>query len=221
MNKVFTREAEKLKELLLRQAGEVESRLSRVLQGVDSASTPELSALIALDNELDEREVVIEEECLKILALHQPVAKDLRFVIAILKINNDLERIGDIVANIADRGIRLTAFPRVDILNKIFTMGNLVGKMLKEGLDAFISQDLTKAKKIVESDDTVDALNREIVQAVIHRVKTPEQVACVEALILVKSMARDIERIGDHAANIAEDVAYLADGTIIRHKEIQ
>jgi len=218
MNRVFIRETEKLKEALLRQAGEVESRLTSVLKGVETRDAEDLATLIDLDHEIDTREVVIEEDCLKILALHQPVARDLRFVIAILKINNDLERIGDVIVNIADRGIRLATFPTPDILGKALEMGTLAGTMLSDSINALVTLDLALAKNVIERDDSVDRLNHEVVQTVINRVKTPENAGSVEALILVKSMARDIERIGDHATNIAEDVAYLVDGTIIRHK---
>ena len=110
MNMVFARENEKLKEWILRLAGEVESRVSEVLKAVRDRDKEALLTLVELDSEIDEREVQIEEECLKILALHQPVARDLRFVVAVLKINNDLERIGDIVVNIEDRGLRLADF---------------------------------------------------------------------------------------------------------------
>jgi len=221
MNMIFARENEKLKEAILRLAGEVEMRLADVLNAVERRDKEALLTWMELDSEIDEKEVQIEEECLKILALHQPVARDLRFVIAVLKINNDLERIGDIVVNIAERGVRLAAFPLSDLQDRIMRMGRLGREMLKDSLDALIALDVKKAVDVINRDDEVDALNVEVIQGVIARA-TPENTgAMTESLILIHSVARDLERIGDHATNIAEDVAYLVDGTIIRHKRAQ
>ena len=218
MNMIFARENEKLKESILRLAGEVEMRLTEVLKAMERRDKEALLLWMELDTELDEREVQIEEECLKILALHQPVARDLRFVIAVLKINNDLERIGDIVVNIADRGVRLAAFPATDLQERIMLMGRLGREMLKDSLDALIALDVRKAVGVIARDDEVDRLNVEIINGVIARAATDNGGAMIESLILIHSVARDLERIGDHATNIAEDVAYLVDGTIIRHK---
>jgi phosphate transport system protein len=221
MNMIFARENELLKEAILRLAGEVEMRLAEVLKAVERRDKEALLSWMERDSEIDEREVQIEEECLKILALHQPVARDLRFVIAVLKINNDLERIGDIVVNIADRGVRLTAFPVVDLQEKIMLMGRLGREMLKESLDALIALDVRKAVAVIARDDEVDRLNVEVISGVVSRAAPENTGAMTESLILIHSIARDLERIGDHATNIAEDVAYLADGTIIRHKHAQ
>jgi phosphate transport system protein len=218
MNMIFARENEKLKESILRLAGEVELRLSDVLKAVEKRDKETLLTLMELDCEIDEREVQIEEECLKILALHQPVARDLRFVIAVLKINNDLERIGDIVVNIADRGVRLAAFPVSDLQEKIMRMGRIAREMLKDSLDALIALDVRKAAEVIGRDDEVDRLNTEVIEGVIARATPANTGAMTESLILIHSVARDLERIGDHATNIAEDVAYLVDGTIVRHK---
>jgi len=218
MNMIFARENEKLKESVLRLAGEVEMRLSDVLKAVEKRDKETLLTLMELDCEIDEREVQIEEECLKILALHQPVARDLRFVIAVLKINNDLERIGDIVVNIADRGVRLAAFPVSELQEKIMRMGRIAREMLKDSLDALIALDVRKAAEVIGRDDEVDRLNTEVIEGVIARATPANTGAMTESLILIHSVARDLERIGDHATNIAEDVAYLVDGTIVRHK---
>ncbi len=221
MNLIFARESEMLKESVLRLAGEVEWRLTEVLKATEQRDKESLLAWMERDNEIDEREVVIEEECLKILALHQPVARDLRFVVAVLKINNDLERIGDIVANIADRGVRLTAFPVTAFQNKIMRMGQVTREMLKASIDALVALDVKKAVAVIARDDEVDRLNVEVIQAVIAQATPGNSGAMTEALILTHSIARDLERIGDHATNIAEDVAYLVDGTIIRHKSVR
>ncbi len=221
MNMIFKRESEMLKESVLRLAGEVELRLTEVLKAIEHRDKEALRTLIDKDSDIDEREVQIEEECLKILALHQPVARDLRFVIAVLKINNDLERIGDIVVNIADRGIRLAAFPVSDLQEKTMLMGRIAREMLKNSLDALISLDIRKAGEVIVRDEEVDQLNVEIINGVIARATPANTGATTESLILIHSVARDLERIGDHATNIAEDVAYLVDGSIIRHKHPQ
>jgi phosphate transport system protein len=218
MNLVFAREHDFLKDEILDLAREVENRLGDVLRAISLREKETLEYLMEADSEIDEQEVKIEEECLKILALHQPVARDLRFVVAILKINNDLERIGDIVANIADRGKRLSVFETPALLSKVIEMGKRAQSMLKESIYALVSLDVKTAHEVIQEDDSVDRLNVEIIKGVIQEIpasKTPE------ALLLIHSMARDIERIGDHATNIAEDVAYLVDGTIIRHVKVE
>jgi len=218
MNLVFAREHDYLKAEILRLAREVENRLGDVLRAISLREKETLEYLMEADSELDEQEVKIEEECLKVLALHQPVARDLRFVVAILKINNDLERIGDIVANIADRGIRLSVYETPKLMEKILVMGKRAQNMLKESIYALVSLDVKTAHEVIQEDDVVDRLNVEVIKGVIQEIastKTPE------ALLLIHSMARDLERIGDHATNIAEDVAYLVDGTIIRHVRLE
>lgn len=221
MNLIFARERELLKENVLRLAGEVECRLAEVLKATDQRDTERLLMWMDRDDEIDEDEVLIEEECLKILALHQPVARDLRFVVAVLKLNNDLERIGDIVVNIADRGMRLAAFPVTGLQDKVMRMGRLAREMLKGSLDALIALDVQKAEAVIARDDEVDRLNVEVINAVIAQATPGNTGAMTESLILIHSIARDLERIGDHATNIAEDVAYLVDGTIIRHKSVR
>jgi phosphate transport system protein len=218
---IFERETGRLKEDILRLAGEVEQRLRGVLRDLEAREREPLLAWIARDEEIDAREVQIEEECLKLLALHQPVARDLRFVIAVLKINNDLERIGDIVVNIAERGVRLAAFPVSDLQGALMRMGRLAGAMLTDSIDALIDRDVAKAKAVIARDDEVDRLNDEVIREVVSRATQEQAGARIEALILIHGVARDLERVGDHATNIAEDVAYLADGTIIRHVHAQ
>ena len=218
MNVIFMRESDHLKESVLRLAGEVEMRLAEVLKAIGRRDTEALQGWVERDTEIDEREVLIEEECLKILALHQPVARDLRFVVAVLKINNDLERIGDIVVNIAEKGIRLVAFPATPQQEKCMLMGRLACAMLKGSLDALIALDAAKAMDVIRSDDAVDRLKAEVIASVVAQSAAADTGAATEPLILANGVARDLERIGDHATNIAEDVAYLVDGTIIRHK---
>lgn len=221
MNRIFARESEQMKDAILRLAGEVEMRLTEVLAATEKRDRAALRNWMERDTEIDEREVQIEEECLKVLALHQPVARDLRFVVAVLKINNDLERIGDMVVNIADRGLRLTAFPVMTQQAMLMRMGRIVREMLGQSLDALVTLDADKAAAVIARDDEVDRLNAEVIESVIAQATGVGNGAVTEALILTHSIARDLERIGDHATNIAEDVGYLVDGTILRHRNRQ
>ena len=215
MNKIFTRELDGLKESILMLAAEIENRMETVFLAISNHENQQLVKIMEADREIDAREVEIEEECLKVLALHQPVARDLRFVVAVMKINNDLERVADILVNIADRGCRLEKYRECDLMEKIRAMGNLAMEMLRESLACLISLDVNKAVALIKRDDELDAMNVDVIKSVISRAENATDE--VGALFLFHSMARDIERIGDHATNIAEDVAYLADGWIIRH----
>lgn len=220
MNIIFKRETEALKDDLMRMAGEIEMRLALVLKAIESRDTDTLQEWMVRDDEIDEKEVQIEEECLKLLALHQPVARDLRFIVAVMKINNDLERIGDIVVNIAGRGIKLLAFPGMSVIDEVFQMGHLVKTMLRECLDSLIDFDVTKANTVIGRDEKLDSLNREVIKTVVKLAADGTAGATVESLIQIYTISRYLERIGDHITNIAEDVAYLVDGTIIRHQRL-
>jgi phosphate transport system protein len=161
-------------------------------------------------------EVGVEEDCLKILALHQPVAIDLRFIVAVLKINNDLERIGDLAVNIAERSAFLSKHPPVGLSLGLIEMVDKVQDMLKHSLDALIGLSSGLAQEVCASDDAVDAMNRQMyikIQDAIR--KNPEQ---LESLIHLLSVSRHLERIADHATNIAEDVIYMVEGQIARHR---
>lgn len=172
--------------------------------------------VIEQDTKLDEMEVELEESCLKILALHQPVAVDLRFIVAALKINNELERVGDLAVNIAERALFLATVPKVDISFDFVGMAAKVQEMLKNSLDALVNFNLTLAQQVCQDDDDVDAMNRQmyiLMQEAIHQ--HPDQ---TEALIHLLSASRHLERIADHATNISEDVIYMIQGEVVRHR---
>lgn len=208
-------ELEKLKTNLLSLSSEVERALNKAVLSVRNGDTALAKEVLDADNLIDQREVEVEEQCLAILALHQPVAKDLRFVIAVLKINNDLERIGDLAVNISERTIYLKKQPPIPIPFDFVNMSQKAVTMLKKSLDAFINMDLKLAHVVWESDDEIDEMNRQVYDKVYSGVKKdPEQ---VEALIHYLSISRHLERIGDYATNICEDVIYMAEGRIVRH----
>ena len=161
-------------------------------------------------------EVDVEEECLKVLALHQPVATDLRFIVSILKINNDLERIGDLAVNIAERAEFVSRELQITVPFDLRRMSLLAQSMVKRSLDALIERDAGLAYEVCASDEEVDAINRDIYPEAGSLFRaSPEQ---VEVLMHYFTAARQLERISDHATNIAEDVIYMLNGEIVRHQ---
>lgn len=168
------------------------------------------------DEEIDTTEVIIEEDCLKILALHQPVASDLRFLISVLKINNDLERIGDMAVNIAERADYLADTCAEDPPIDIRPMCQKTQEMLRRSLDALVNLDADMARSVLAQDDEVDELNRANYAAIQDRIRSnPDQ---IEPLMHYLAVSRHLERIADHATNIAEDVIYMVAGEIVRHR---
>ena len=167
------------------------------------------------DREIDRAEIDLEEECLKILALYQPVATDLRFIVAVLKINNDLERIGDLAGNIAEQVGKRCTMEYGDPPFDADSMAERVIAMVKHSLDSLIRLDPALARSVLCADDEVDeakfAIQRKVAEAIQAQ---PSRTACLLQVLLV---ARHLERIADHATNIAEDVVYLTEGEIIRH----
>ena len=204
-----------LKRLILHLGTDVEESVRLSVQSLTERKFDQAKQVIEADYEIDQREVFVEEECLKILALHQPVANDLRLIIAILKINNDLERIGDLSVNIAERAVYLATESRVELPFDMQNMAEKVRSMLKRSLDSLVNRDENLARQVCQDDDEVDDLNREMYKCVEHAIrKDPEN---LNSYIQLLSASRYLERMADHATNIAEDVIYLVTGEIIRH----
>lgn len=170
------------------------------------------------DAEVDRQEVEMEEDCLKVLALHQPVAKDLRFVAAVLKINNDLERVGDLAANIAACVTFLEDAQPVPVPSDLKPMGEAARRMLRESLDSFVKQDVPLARQVRKDDERVDRYHREITKRMREVIR--EDPSKVDAAFNLISVSRNLERIADHATNVAEDVIYLVEGEIVRHPAV-
>ncbi len=212
---IFLHEIEHLKERVLRLSIDIEDRLRKALQAVAIRDVALAESVICGDEEIDRREVEIEEECLKLLALHQPVASDLRFLIAALKVNNDLERIGDLAVNIAERARLLAAAPSPGIGLPLDRMGVLAIGMLRKVFQAFMDHDSRQAAEVVASDDEVDNMNRAMIATVVGRIRSGDP--SPEALLLLLGVSRELERVGDHASNIAEDLIYMFQGEIVRH----
>jgi phosphate transport system protein len=211
----FQREIEKLKSKLLHLCALVEDGLRRAVESLESRDTEMAAAVVARDNEIDRLEVDLEEDCLKILALHQPVAIDLRFVITALKINNDLERVGDLAVNIAERTIDLATAPLAESPVDLTDMVQVTVSMLQKSIDALVNLDARLAAEVARSDDRIDDMHRQTFAQITEAIRArPEHTA---ALLSLLSVSRHLERIADHATNIAEDVIYMVEGRIARH----
>jgi phosphate transport system protein len=169
------------------------------------------------DLEIDRREVESEEECLRTLALYQPVAGDLRFIVCALKVNNDLERVGDIAVNIARKALSLAALAPLAIPFDLAAMSEKAEAMLQDSLDAMVTQNVKLAASVCARDIEVNRMkheNRAKAEEVIRR--TP---SCAAALLKLLAVSRNLERMADHAVNIAEDLIYLVEGKIVRHQQ--
>jgi len=210
------REIENLKKDILTLGAMTEHSVREATRAIENRDETLARGVIAKDINLDQMEVEVEESCLKILALYQPVAIDLRFIIAVLKINNDLERVGDLAVNIAERALFLTTEPEVDVQFDFATMAVKTQDMLKKSLDALVNFNARLAHQVCTLDDEIDAMNRQMYLIVQDAMSTyPNQ---VEPLLHLLSASRHLERIADHATNVAEDVIYMIEGEIIRHR---
>jgi len=209
-------EIEKLKKKILLLSEIVENRVKTALKAADERDEARARKIINEDVEIDRFEVEIEEDCLKILALHQPVAIDLRFIIAVLKINNDLERIADLAVNIAEKVTILAGKRRVDAAAGFSEMAEKTYGMLRKSLQALINMDSAIARQVMATDDEIDTMNREIYDWTKERMREdPENIT---QLLTNLSISRHLERIADLATNISEDVIYMIEGEIVRHK---
>lgn len=219
MTRHLQKELVRLKKRILSLGAMVEERVRMAINAIETRDADLADKIISRDYEIDESEVEVEEECLKIMALHQPVAVDLRFLSAVIKINNDLERIGDEAVNIAQR-VRITSKRhKLDIPFDYSEMTEKTASMLKMSLDALVNQDLDLAVRVCVLDDEVDDFQNEAYDVIKQAIKdNPERVAYLINLFLI---SRHLERIADHATNIAEDVIYMIEGEIVRHGKLQ
>ncbi len=206
---------ERLEKQLLYLAAQVEDAVRKAVHAVLDRKQDVALDVIAGDHQIDRREVELEEDCLKILALHQPVAADLRFITACLKIDNDLERIGDLAVNIAERAAFLTTVRPFPVPHQLKALMEEAMRMLRESLDAFVNGDVDAARRICREDEEVDRLHREIVRELIKSMESDSE--SVEPGMQMFSVSKNLERIADHATNISEDVIYMVEGEIVRH----
>jgi phosphate transport system protein len=216
MAKHLQRDLENLQRDLLALAASVEEAIHLAIRALRERETGPAHQVIAGDTQIDMEENHIEEECLKILALHQPVAVDLRRIAAALKINTDLERMADLAEDIAERALHLAQMAAIPIPENLQRMTDLTATMVRQSLDSFVNLDARLARRVCRLDDEVDRYNNEIIQELIGMMQ--QSPAMVEPGLSLFSATRHLERIADHATNIAEDVVYLVEGTIVRHQ---
>jgi phosphate transport system protein len=215
MAKQLQRQIEGLKQKILFVGTLVEEAIAKAISALVNRDRNMAQGVIDADNEIDSMEVDVEAEVLKILALYQPVAADLRFVVAVLKINNDLERMGDLAKNIAKRVVFLTNCERFDLPGDFREMAGKAQSMVKQSLDALVNSDTPLARKVRETDDEVDAMRRSIDDSLEKEIaQHPERAEC---LMRLASVSRHLERLADMATNVAEDVIYMVEGEIVRH----
>lgn len=210
-------EIEKLKKKIFELCAMVEESVLSSVRSVIRRDTELAQKLIDNDSVIDTMEIEVEEDCLKILALHQPVAIDLRFIVAALKINSDLERIGDLAVNIAERSLMLATLKNAHAVEYDFTkMSQKAIAMVKKSLDAFVNFDPKLSIQVCSSDDEVDELHKGM-YAVFKR-EVSRNIDSIDVMLQYLSISRSLERIADHATNIAEDVVYITEGDIVRHR---
>jgi phosphate transport system protein len=215
MARHLQRELDQLKKRILALGAMAEERVRMAVKAMGDRDSELAERIVGIDHEIDEAEMEIEEECLKILALHQPVAVDLRFLSAVIKINNDLERIGDEAVNIAERVQIISKREKLGIPFDFSAMAEKTEEMLRTSLDAVVNLDLDLAVKVIVSDDEVDAFEKEAYDVIKKAIEThPDRVGHLINLFLI---SRHLERIADHAQNIAEEVIYMIEGEIVRH----
>src|SRR5262249_6755386 len=218
MSKHLERDLETLQHDLIALATSVEEAIHKAIRALHERSAELADDVIAVEAQIDQDENHVEEECLKILALHQPVAVDLRMIASAMKINTDLERMGDLAEDIAERAIQLARPPHVPIPDKLQQMADLTTTMVRESINSFTNMDTRLAQKVCRLDDQVDQLNHDIIEELIRTMRSDP--ALVAPGLSLFSATRHLERIADHATNIAEDVVYLVEGEIIRHRPV-
>lgn len=212
----WQREIENLKKLVLSLGAIVEEQIHRAVLALERRDVALAEEVCSKDSEIDSLEILVEEECLKILALYQPVAKELRFVIAVLKMNNELERIGDLAENIAGRAKYLSKKEKIDMISDFREIADKAQSMVKKSLDALVNTDEKLAREVIAADEIVDKLTRQMLKKTVNAIeKHPRK---VKEYVSIRSISKYLERIADQATNIAEDVVYLCTGEIIRHK---
>ena len=210
------RDLEALKKEVLQLGNLVESAINTAILSLNNREADLADKVMQYEEEINNKEVYIEEECLKILALHQPVAVDLRFIVVVLKVNNDLERMGDFAKNIAKRAIFLAAKPPVPVFEEFTAeLPVMVRSMVRKSLDALVTLDVELARSVIDMDDRVDELNIRM-YAEVHRIIN-EDASKSEVAINMLSTSRYMERIADLSTNIAEDVMFMVEGRVVRH----
>ncbi len=212
----FEEELGQLKTRLLEMGGLAEDRLQIAVRGLVDRDLARLDRVLSGDGDVNQLHIEIDDRCFKLLALQQPIASDLRAIVGAVKINTDLERVGDLAVNIAEAASRYLQHPPVKELIDIPRMGLIAQEMLRDALDAYVRRDVALAKRVLARDDELDLLKSLVFRELLsYMLKDPSTVKPSLDLILV---SRHLERIGDHATNIAEDVIFMVSAQDVRHQ---
>ncbi len=211
----FQEELERLKERILAMGGLAEERVQTAVEALVSGERDRLAKVLRGDEPINQLHVEIDGLAFRLLALYQPMASDLRVIVAALKINTDLERVGDMAVNIAEAALRYLEHPPVKPLLDLPRMGAIAQAMLRDALDAFVRRDTALAQSVLDRDDTLDSLKTQIFRELLtYMLQSPPTIEGALDLILI---SRHLERIGDHATNIAEDIIFLVSAKDVRH----
>ena len=211
----FEKELERLTETILHLGGAAERAIGSALRALADRNPALAASIVSEDEEMDQLELEVDQICTDLLALRQPIARDLRFIITALKIAPELERIGDLASNIAERAIELSDEPMLKPLIDIPRMATITQSMVRDSLDAFVRRDSRSAAQVIARDDEVDALMEQLFRELLsYMIEDPKTISRALRLMMV---AKYLERIGDGATNICEMVVYLVDGRVIRH----
>ena len=215
MERYFDEELHKVKKHLLEMASLVEEAITKSLKAIEHKDLKMADEVKTIDRKIDNTEIAIEEECIELIARHQPVGTDLRFLIGVIKINNDLERMGDHAVNIATQVSYLLEQPHIKPITIIWSMVREVREMLKDSVESFMSNDADRAQRVCERDNAVDNMRDETMRILLtHMIEEPEKIGAAIPFLLI---AKNLERIADLSTNICEDVIYIAQARIIKH----
>ncbi len=211
----FDEQLRELKNDIFKMATMVEGSINKSLEALKKRDAKNAQHIREIDKEIDKLEIAIEERCVELIARHQPVGADLRFLIGVIKMNSDLERMGDHAVNIADCVQFLADGPRIKPVSTIWTMVTVVNEMLKESVDSFMSNNAAQAQKVCERDSVVDEMRNDITRIMLtHMLEQPDKIGAALQYI---SVARNLERIADLSTNICEDTIYIAQARVIKH----
>lgn len=210
------RDLDQLHRAVLTMCGRVEEMVHASVDALLRSDSNAATQIASRDDEIDRMDVAIEEECLKLLALHQPVAVDLRRITTVLKIGAELERVADLGVNFSERACGIIASPQITVPEDMKEMSRQALDMLHRSIDAYVRMDIRIAREVCLQEEVIDGLNRDIIQQLIDLMKHHPDL--IDAAVHMFSASRQIERIADHATSIAEDVIYLVQGEIVRHR---
>lgn len=215
MDRHFDDELQDVKKNLLQMATLVEESITKALDALKKKDSDMVSTIREIDHQIDTCEIAIEEQCIELIARHQPVGSDLRFLIGVIKMNNDLERMGDHAVNIAESIEYIIKGPHIKSITNIWSMAKIVKQMLRKSVESFIDNDPVKAQQICERDSIVDKMRTETIRILLtYMLEEPETVGTAISYIMV---AKNLERIADLSTNICEDVIYIAQARVIKH----